>query len=352
MRARLIHATLDIWLLGGIPLLAIMLGLLIPASLHNDLRPYIPYALILFSYPHFMASYYAFYRQKSVWTRHWFAALLVPLSLIGILSVLMKSEQPEPMQWLTQITLVLLFWHYLKQSYGSCIWLGHMRNDGLRSFPRNLLLGACLMIGCLGFFMVQGGSGQGLVFGMYMKFLPVPPEIQTLMRGLALLGVLFCCLYALRLDVKARSLRASLALLPLIALWVWFEPYFQSPLTLAFLPVLHGLQYLPFVGRVLWNDLHERPKRAYLFWGLCAFLMGGGYALFYMLPRQVTMMEIEGLAGASLIFLNIHHYFIDASIWRLSQPEVRERLLRGQAAQLGGVVQEENAGHYRTDRAG
>ncbi len=330
MRARLIHSTLDVWLLGGIPILAIILGLLVPAAAHDPLRPTIPYALILFSYPHFMASYYAFYRHKSVWSKHWFAALLVPLSLIAILSALLQAGQQESMHTLAQVALVLLYWHYLKQSYGSCIWLGRMRSDGLQAFPRNLLLGACLLIGCLGFFMVQGQSSHGLVFGMYLKFLPMPPEFQLLMRGLALLGVLFCCLYALRLDVKARAPRATLALLPLIALWVWFEPFFQNPITLMILPALHGLQYLPFVGRVLWNDLHDRSQRAYVFGGLCLLLIGGGFAIFHLVPRQLAGLEIEGLAGASLIFLNVHHYFIDASIWRLSQPEVRERLLRGQ----------------------
>ncbi len=326
MHARLFHSKIDLWLLGGIPFLVGLALWLIP--MQDSFSPVIHLSLILLSYPHFASSYYAFYRQKAIWKKAWFPALAVPLALSFCLMFLLLQNRLDGLRALAQCSLALLYWHYLKQSYGCCIWLGKVRGDAPQLLPRKLLLITCLLVGSLGFLAIQRGETTRLVFGLYLDSFNIPAELVLLFRALTLAALVLCCIWAVWNTATVSGAFQSLgALLPLLALWLWFEPYFQTPLTLAILPALHGLQYLPFVGRTLWNEHRHMLRPRIVFAGLWILLMIGGYVGFYLLPRSLAAVKLEGLPASLLIFLNVHHYFIDASMWRLSRPEVRARLL-------------------------
>lgn len=328
MRARLIEASLDLWLLAGLPVLAAVAAMGARGLSYEDYGLLLQICLVVCSYPHFMASYYAFYGQRSLWKEQWFASLVVPVSLLCALVYIYLTQQRELLEILVRLGWVLLFWHYLKQSYGSCIWLGTMRNQSLQNFPRTLLLSSFLLVGAMGFLSTQGGEGSSLVFGLYLPSLAMPEPLLALARVLAVASVVVCFLYGIKTAWRNGAIRGALtALLPLLALWIWFEPSLQSPLTIALLPALHGLQYLPFVGRALWNDRLHKPRREQTMIGLWLLFMALGFGGFYLLPRALNQNGLASVMSGCLLFLNIHHYFIDASMWRLSRPEVRARLL-------------------------
>jgi hypothetical protein len=102
------------------------------------------------------------------------------------------------------------------------------------------------------------------------------------------------------------------ALLPVAALALWLSPPVAERGLVALLPLFHGAQYLPLCHRRLGE------KRDWLLWLL---LTGSGALLFVALPSAVRGLFPgnplgERAAIAILLFLNAHHYTLDAVLWK------------------------------------
>jgi hypothetical protein len=127
------------------------------------------------------------------------------------------------------------------------------------------------------------------------------------------------------------------ALVAWMALFVWYAVLARDPRALFWVQIAHALQYLAFPIRVEIN--RARPKPAY---GKVAYhlaLYGAGlllvsYFLGQALPGR-AMDVIGNIFGEEpgravpiliLMVINIHHYFTDGVIWKISNPEVRKEL--------------------------
>jgi hypothetical protein len=111
------------------------------------------------------------------------------------------------------------------------------------------------------------------------------------------------------------------------------------------LPFFHGLQYLPFVYKFRKSELEEQKKRdnktlkndASDLMGGWVFIMAGivlGALFFVVIPRIMDGLhgsEVSGFSSyffvvAFIIFLNLHHFFIDHAFWRKDNVKVQKFL--------------------------
>ena len=124
-------------------------------------------------------------------------------------------------------------------------------------------------------------------------------------------------------------------LVPMAALYVWWLPLTRQEEFYFFMaPLFHSVQYLPFVYRV--EDSRRRVARAgqTALIAVVAGVLVAGWLAFEIVPGAAdAVLDTSAALGisffviAAMLFINIHHYFIDNVIWRFADPAVKEHLL-------------------------
>jgi hypothetical protein len=125
---------------------------------------------------------------------------------------------------------------------------------------------------------------------------------------------------------------------PFVALCVWWLPLTrQEEFYFLLAPVFHSLQYLAFAWRMEDARLRGAPHRARRAATTIAGVVLAGWLAFELLPNamdaRLGTFDAWGIyffLTAAMLFINIHHYFIDNVIWRFRDPQVRAYLLGSQ----------------------
>jgi len=344
----LVHRSLDGWLLGGFGIVAWLAVTDLPGPggpLLGPLNSTTVWILLAFASAHFGASYHLAYGDgKASLRRHPLALVWVPLGLFGALAavvVLMESNSVDTADWLLRALLILVFsatgWHYIKQAYG--VAMLSMRLRGIRPRPNEI---RALRYGFYPIWIVdlmdiwaQGNRATYRRYDVGVALFPrwVEQAARLLAGGcvVAVIGVMFV------LSARGRRLPPMGAWAPYVAGGLWFvlPPSYLS--AAAVIGATHSVQYLTCVHRAEVNWGRERGERNMLHWWLCVFggATAGGLLVATWLPdmidRAAPELPLPGVVGASFfVLLNLHHYAIDASMWRSSGQHVR-RIVAGPA---------------------
>ncbi len=125
------------------------------------------------------------------------------------------------------------------------------------------------------------------------------------------------------------------ALVPWLAIFAWYAVLARDPKALFWVQIAHAIQYLAFPFRVELNR-SARSSRSVI--GHMALYVGGLLVASILIARVVpasAMSVVGNMFGEEpgkaapiiiLMIINIHHYFTDGVIWKLSNPEVRQEL--------------------------
>jgi hypothetical protein len=128
----------------------------------------------------------------------------------------------------------------------------------------------------------------------------------------------------------------------LVSVWLWTVFSGIDPLFMYLIPALHSVQYLYFVWLLKRNQAraHEGPPS----FGRPAGVVVGawlvspivlGLLLFHLLPGTLDAALVDRRAArfsdlgatpyfaAIFTFVNLHHYFMDAALWRRENPEMQ-----------------------------
>jgi hypothetical protein len=99
-------------------------------------------------------------------------------------------------------------------------------------------------------------------------------------------------------------------------------------------PLFHSLQYLAFVYKMEDTRLKSGPNREVRATALVIGVVLAGWLAFEFVPNTLdnavgtfTAWKMFFFFTAAMLFINIHHYFIDNVLWRFRDPEVRAYLL-------------------------
>jgi hypothetical protein len=182
--------------------------------------------------------------------------------------------------------------------------------------------------------------------GVVYTALAHPVALERFTAAVLGLSVLLLTVMLLR---KVRRERRLPPLAPLtgflVSIWLWSIFSSVDPLMVYVVPALHSLQYLYFVGLLERNRARAqegppafgRPVRDQLL-AVLAFAVALGFVQFHFLPELLDLgrVLVPHRAPAALIDLgktpwfaalfavvNIHHYAMDAVIWRRENPETR-----------------------------
>jgi hypothetical protein len=313
------------------------------------------YAAHVINDPHFAVTYLLFYRDARARTlgpsftgsqraRYIIAGVLVPLALGGwAITALARADAPM-LGLMIQLMFLLVGWHYAKQGFGVMSVLSARR--GVRYTPREraTILAHCYAAWAYAWASPYDPGGERLEKGVLYTSLAHPRglEVVTQLAFVATLVALVLVLLA-----KWRRERARPPLTPLVGLlfgtWSLALMVDLDPLVRYAIPALHSLQYLYFVVLLRGNEAREREREP--FFGppaaqrLAMLALGAlslGVLLFDLAPTALDAFFADVAArapssplGATPCFaalycvVNLHHYAMDAVIWRRENAETR-----------------------------
>ena len=368
---------LDFWLLGGLSLLVWVImfatqgfraAWAIDQHFKNLTITTASLSLIV-NYPHFLISYkLAYSRGRSFVTAHAWQLIVVPLLLVAtfayafvqfnapvsqlpVLSTLGRMlagygnnarviSGPRLGDVLFALTFnVMIFtvgWHYTKQVFGCMMVYAFFDKYRFTPRQRNITKYALLSIWWLNFAQGNQAGGQNSFsqFKYYSFDLPdILVPITTAVVAIGFVAVLYEVFWK---NYKERGQTPGVNMVvPFLALYVWWLPITrQYEFYFLLTPFFHSLQYLAFVYKM--EDTRLRGLQHPEVRGtLIAFLtIVAGWLAFEFVPNEVdtalgtfNAWQMFFFFTAAMLFINIHHYFIDNVLWKFRDPEVQKYLL-------------------------
>lgn len=320
-------------------------GSLVPSEAFSSLAILLVLSTLI-NHPHFMMSYRLLYNSKEQiseyrWSSIWMPALLVLVLLFGVFAPadLVGGIGPMMLEGLNIVAALYLAWHYNGQAWGMVASFCYLKGVKLNKTEKTMIRsGLRVMTGLhvlIALMLVRPGwtvrefvEQRGESLGVWLHDL--------------LIVVIIVAAITLPLGLKAfvsASKRAGRGL-PKTAFTSWLAVYFWYALlyfqrdvfgVLVIVQLAHALQYLVFTTRVELNrnssDVSDGIKKT-LFTFVGAVLVG---IVVFDLPGWVGMssetVRMYGMVmGALASAINIHHYFVDGAIWKISNPRVRKDL--------------------------
>lgn len=369
---------LDFWLLGGASLLvwAVMLiaepfrGSWAVDQHFKNLAVTTATLSLLVNYPHFLVSYKLAYTRGSRFVAsHAVQLVVVPAALIALFAwAYLRFDVPvRELSVLTgaattltalgvnanvlsgprlgdllftaafNLMLVTVGWHYTKQTFG-CVMV-YARFDGyeLTAGQRTIIKWALLSVWWLTFVHTNRYGSQFTFSNFTYYGLDLPDWLTPALELVVYAGVAAVAWGVVWPNVRERGRWPSLNMaVPFIALYLWWLPRTrQQEFYLLLTPLFHSLQYLAFVYRMERNRIGEGPRSELRGTLLVVGLVSAGWLAFELVPNSLDVTlgtyaswQMFFFFTAAMLFINVHHYFIDNVLWRFNDAEVRRYLLQ------------------------
>lgn len=363
---------LEAFLMGGLSILTYILFILfVEKGGSVQTVAYVAFMLaFVVNYPHFMASYYILYKDnyfklftqaKYIW-----AGVVVPGLLFAAFLSIFLFESRTWMGYMVNIMYFTVGWHYIKQIFGCLVMSNIFKSYFYSAFERQIVLFnlyALWMVSWLpsnlygSTFNFYGLQYSGFSIAIYLHNLlasiGIQTQIESLGRTLTFLSlacVAVSLLYILYFHVEryitSRKLPHIAGILAFISIYIWYVPIFFHPAYLYVVPFLHSLQYLAFVRLYRMNleedsvkDLQsEEIRKRKALHGMLSFIAItaiAGALTFSIIPNLLDKtfgaatfgLGAQAFLMAFILFINIHHYFIDNVIWKKDNELVGKYLL-------------------------
>lgn len=282
--------------------------------------------------PHFMASYRLVYRSRESILRHRWASIYVPAILLLYTAVAIWEAQSSPVLVIVLITVssAYLAWHYTGQVWGMMASYAYLDGVKFEKTERALVRTSLRIL-----------LAWHLTWFLYTQLRDpskVRPAYLLLSAGTVIAFVLGVAGLIL-MRRRTGRIPPARALVAWIALFVWYAVMARDPKAIFWIQIAHALQYLAFPIRVEINHTNAQPEHSARRFTLHMVAYAVGLLAVSVVVAQIvpaTAMSVVGnIFGEEpsraapvliLMFINIHHYFTDGVIWKISNPEVRKEL--------------------------
>jgi hypothetical protein len=282
--------------------------------------------------PHFMASYRIIYRDREMIRRHKWASIYVPLILLVCTIIALWEAQSSPALVIVLISVgsAYLAWHYTGQVWGMMASYAYLDGRGFDAGERFLIRTSLriLLVWHLTWFLFTQLRDPAIVRPAYL-LVSVGTVVAFVLGAIGLA----------RMRRRTGAFPPTRALVAWIAIFVWYAAMARDPKAIFWIQIFHALQYLAFPIRVEINRSSAAPANTPRRLITHMALYGAGLlVLSYFVTKVVpgpAMSTVASIFGEEpgrvapvliLTFINIHHYFTDGVIWKISNPAVRKEL--------------------------
>lgn len=312
------------------------------------------HAAFIINDPHFAVTYLLFYKDAKARAfgdrfspaqriRYLLAGLAIPLVIATWATAGLATKSAVTLGYLIQLMFLLVGWHYVKQGFGVLTVLAARR--GVRFTPRERL---AILAHCYAGWAYAWASPfdpgheveeKGVVY-MTLEQPHLLERVTHVVFLATVIPLVFLLVQKYRREGRLPILTPLTALL--CSIWPWSVYSSVDPLVRYMVPALHSAQYLYFVWLLKGNEAREREGPPWFersvgarlgALAISALLLG--WLLFHIGPSL-----LDGALGprgklalgplgptpyfaALYAFVNIHHYCMDAVLWRRENPEMR-----------------------------
>ena len=300
--------------------------------------------------PHFCVTYLLFYRdararlagpQRVRWA---LAGIALPAVLVLWAAFALATSGAQTLGWMVQLMFLLVGWHYAKQGFGVLTVLSARRGVTYTARERFVLLAHAYLGWAFAWANPSIPAGEFEEKGVVYWAPPHPRWFELLTGSLLLASTLAVAGVLVARRVRGGKIAVGPLSAFLVTLWAWTIFSSLDPLVRYLIPALHSVQYLYFVWLLRRNEAAAeegpptfgRPARVRV-----GLLAAGGLALGFFLLRFAPSLldaalvprprrgQMPGPMGETPFFaafyvvVNLHHYAMDAVIWRRDNPETR-----------------------------
>jgi hypothetical protein len=311
------------------------------------------YGAYVINDPHFTVTYLLFYRDArgralgdsfrgAQRARYILAGFVAPLLMAAWAVVALATRDARMLGALIQLMFLLVGWHYVKQGFGVFLALSARRGVRWSARERAVFLAHALTGWAYAWASPADPGTELEEKGVVYKSVAHGPMLETFTHV-----VFLATLVPLVVVLARRWYRDGRlpVLTPLVALlcsiWSWSIYSSIDPLVRYVTPALHSVQYLYFVFLLRGGEAREREgppwfeRASSVRLGVLAITaIVLGTFVFHLAPSALdaALAPRRGEAGALgptpyfaalYAFVNLHHYFMDAVIWRRDNPETR-----------------------------
>jgi hypothetical protein len=291
--------------------------------------------------PHFLISYLLFYRLagKRVLKEQRFImpGITVPIILLLVWLWAGMMNSTLVMTGLLYSMFLLVGWHYVKQGFGILMVHSAIRKLYFSQNEQKFIRVCIYSLWLASFISLFGGKFRSENYWGLIYSIPAIPQIVVqVCQNLAIVGLVLLIMFFMWR--KKNNIHDSPAgLIGFFVNYVWLLPTFKNPDFALLVPMFHSLQYMLFAGNVVSNIEHEvdsnkATHNSIIKWWGPAFVLGalGFHFIPMYLDRYIGAPSDFGDAKFYLIgfilFINIHHYFIDSVLWKRDSGLIRNYL--------------------------
>ncbi|AZO23721.1 MAG: hypothetical protein E5W38_12630 [Mesorhizobium sp.] len=354
----------DFLMLGGGAFVILPVLLLVPLEYEGLVAATMVVVAYLVNYPHFAHSYQIFYRNfgrkvsgngydRSLQLRYIFAGIVVPVIMGAFFAYGAATANTRLLGYAANAMFFFVGWHYVKQGYGMLMVDAVLKRKFFDGRDKKVLLVNSYAVWILAWLQTNTAVTQGKYYGLEYYTFAAPAWITNIALLVAVASTAVTILMLInRWRRNGRALPYNGIVAYVASLYLWILIARINPLWLLVVPALHSLQYLAVVWRYQTNVERDGPDAVgypqlkilsvvgplYRL-RVLGFIVGGaalGYLGFWLIPMAMTALipYDRQVLGSSLfffivlIFINVHHYFLDNVMWRRGNPEVSRYLFR------------------------
>lgn len=348
-KSYLLTPLFDVLCMGGASVIFYFISTILIKHSHSYFAKIIFFSSFLVNFPHFMLSYQLLYIDFrhfifSKFSFFW-AGIIVPAILV---TTLILASHFDPISHLGYFVNALFFfvgWHYTKQIFGTIIVTNALQKIFYNKIERWSLQINLFTLWVISWVWNNIGNSEQIYEGILFRGLNFSRRYLIYCLMAIIITLVFALIIHVRKHIRERSKPSLAALISFIAAYVWFIPLFYNPLFFPCIAFFHSLQYLPFVYAVRRNKIESELEKSnpenrmmiycirhygYLFLSVVL-----GAIFFYFLPNYLNQMrffDFDVLGTLMMfyfvIFLNIHHYFIDNVIWKKNNEQMQKYLFQ------------------------
>lgn len=282
--------------------------------------------------PHFMASYRLVYRDRQTILQHRWASIYVPIILlIAVGAAILEAQYSTAgVVIIISVASAYLAWHYTGQVWGMMASYAYLEGTTFSASERTLVRTSLRIL--------LAWHVSWFLYTQLRDPTPVRPA-YLLISAATVVAFLIGATGLFRMWRRTGVRPPARALVAWVALFTWYAVMARDPKAIFWIQIAHALQYLSFPVRVEMNRTtgseptsRRRLIEHMVLYGLVLLLVS--FVIAQVVPGR-AMDAVADVFGEQpgrvtpvllLMFLNIHHYFTDGVMWKLSNPEVRKTL--------------------------
>jgi hypothetical protein len=310
------------------------------------------------NFPHFANSYQLLYTgiggrifgagsTRKVRLRYVWAGFVAPVLIGGFMFAAYAVGDVRMLSYAANAMAFTTGWHYIKQGYGVIAVLSAIRRIYYSEIEKRLLLANGYVVWIYSWMVLNQTLHEDTLYGVRFFTFEVPSALLTIGAVAAVSTTAAVVVaFAVRVLVRKQSVSWNGVVGYASALYLWLLAFHYDLIFAIFIPAFHSLQYLLFTWRYQLNKVSSEvettagptPARSRpVVQRFAKFVVGGmvlGWIGFVALPIlfDISLMPDQKMWGPSVfvfifvMWINIHHYFIDNVIWRRDNEDVRKYL--------------------------